>query len=128
MVHYYLLLTTYYLAPPRKVLTCATFGSCSFVPISGSKNTRRYVYIRGEKCRRIWRLRVCREWRLRRTHEPCVPTGQVDFPHGSLLPTTYYLLLSPPPQGISVHLCPLVATIIRAQRLWCKDYLWTSAI
>ena len=26
-----------------------------------------------------------------RTHEPCVPTGQVNFPHGSLLPTTYYL-------------------------------------
>ena len=29
-----------------------------------------------------------------RTHEPCVPTGQVNFPHGSLLPTTYYLLLT----------------------------------
>ena len=29
------------------------------------------------------------------------------------------------PSGLK---CPLVATIIRAQHLWCKDYLWTSAI
>ena len=39
------------------------------------------------------------ECRLRRTHEPCVPTGQVNLPHGitlySLLPTTYYLLSLP---------------------------------
>ena len=63
------------------------------------------------KCIRIWRMRVCRECRLRWTHEPCVPTGQVNFrllprrhnmtslrslyvPHGSLLLTTYYLLLT----------------------------------
>ena len=31
------------------------------------------------KCIRIWRMRVCRECRLRWTHEPCVPTGQVNF-------------------------------------------------
>ena len=40
----------------------------------------------------FWRMRVYREWRVRRTHEPCVPTGQVNLPHGithsSLLPTS----------------------------------------
>ena len=42
-----------------------------------------------------------------RTHEPCVPTGQVNFPYGSLLPTTYYLLLTTsfPPAW---HQCKLV--------------------
>ena len=32
------------------------------------------------------------------------------------------------PQGISVNLWSLVAKIIRAQHLWSKDSLWTSAI
>ena len=80
------------------------------------------------KCIRIWRMRVCREWRLRRTHEPCVPTGQMDsrmlmrrhnmtslrslyVPHGSLLPTTYYLLLCPPPAWYYSPKAPLLKSL-----------------
>ena len=37
-------------------------------------------------------IRRSRKCPLMRTHEPCVPTDQVNFPHGPLLPTTYYLL------------------------------------
>ena len=104
--HYSLLTTTYYLL--------LRFLRKALVFISAHSWLKKYEKIRvytwrqcqefrlicrdarrgRPKCRRIWQMRVCREWRLRRTHAPCVPTGQVDSRMiNELCPGWYYYLL-----------------------------------